>query len=332
MRPNHYFLSHEGFQSVDFSYPTAMAELFIISSRNIGKNNKVLEGVFDNISYALIALSLILLAFVLYLNDSTKSLDTKQASYLENLLVTFGLLINEPLESNNPKLLNRRTKYFITFISVMFFLITSMYNSIIISILTAKNDVLTIDTLDDLVTKFPGKRIFLLEESTGHNFLRRSPYLEKLESRIDFVTMGDFFSNVEAMEQQYEKVHSGSHVLIDFAWNVDQKYLEKLSPKFVCRFPLEKLRYSRESLTRMTFAYLLRKGFILNDSIDKVGLPILAHRSNAANIEALFVLYFLVVFDENAFPWPIRSLFKGQCQSSKYEKTKRGVWNHLEKR
>ena len=268
INPNAHGVYAHNFRHVDYSYPIGIGELFVVAAKNSELSNRVLEGVFDRISYGFILISLVLLGFALWLLERRDGLKT---NVFETLFLTFGLLTNECLDSNNPRLVLKSAKYFITFISLTFFFLTSMYNSIIISILTARDSNIKIDSVYDLVTKFKDKRIFLTKDLDAHNMFKKSPYYDTLLPRIDFVPLEDLLINTDVLASNYEKVHKGSHVLLEFASNIEFLYGEKLPHQFICKYPHEKLRYSSQLVSWTLFAWMFRKDFSHRNFIDMVG-------------------------------------------------------------
>ena len=99
--PSYSGISPGHYRVADLSYPFNIAGFSLISAKNVKPGARFLEGVFDNMSYGFIALSLLCLGFTLWLLERTES---RRASLLECLLLTFGLLTNERLDSNNPRL------------------------------------------------------------------------------------------------------------------------------------------------------------------------------------------------------------------------------------
>ena len=62
-----------------------------------------------------------------------------------------------------PDFFYTHTKYFLAFISVMLYLVSVMYNSVFISILTAKKSDIVVDSMRDLQIKYKHIRIYVAD-------------------------------------------------------------------------------------------------------------------------------------------------------------------------
>ena len=121
----------------------------------------------------------------------------------------------------------------------------------------------------DLVHNFKDKRILLVKGNFAHDFVKNSVYYEQLLPRIDFTSPEDASKQKVKMEN-YQKVHEGTHVLIDFRNNARLAYVIYLPAEFICSYPKRDLIFSKDSLTEVQVSYAYRKGFAFKTDVDKV--------------------------------------------------------------
>lgn len=164
-------MSIERYRYIDFSYPIELDRVLIISSNRMKTSGKVFEGVFDIPSYIAILVSFSVLAVALWLISRYKRTLSlierasqlshllhslrRRTSFVENYLYTWGMVLRQGMPDRFK--MDKLNSVGILLTIVMLIggvLISSMYCSIMISILTASDSVDLIDSLEDLATKF----------------------------------------------------------------------------------------------------------------------------------------------------------------------------------
>ena len=134
MDPNNYGVNYKRYKYVDFSYPVMKTAMSIISVRT-SNTGKIVDGVFDNLSYGLIFASVFMSAFILWAMQFRNK--KRRDSLLEAFLLTTGLLLRQYADTQNSKFYIARIKHFIAFIAIMMTFLSTMYNCVVISILTS---------------------------------------------------------------------------------------------------------------------------------------------------------------------------------------------------
>ena len=124
--PDLYTISHGQFQYVDSSTPLFENTQNIVSAPRIGKAN-ILEGVFDNMSYLLICLSMILVGVVLSFITKMKVLDC--------ILAIVKATLKQDLEAKF-EYVSYGVKLFLALELLALSCVGMMYNSIVISIIS----------------------------------------------------------------------------------------------------------------------------------------------------------------------------------------------------
>ena len=257
-------------QYVDFSYFVASDHITIAAAKTT-KPTRIIEGAFDNQSFGCIGAAILSFALVVWLMERRRK---SNVSLVDALMLTVSsLLRNDHFHSNKTKKFFKSSKYFLTFAGLTLFFISSMYCSVIISVLSTQKKVMEIESLDDLVTKLPNMKILTIENNLGHITLRKSPLYEKLLPRLELITPQKMNRERDAHFKLYEKVHDGSHVLVDWRSNIDFHYNFDLNPDAKCALPKKNLGFSTNPLTGTMFSsWAYRKHFPYRNLIDSVSL------------------------------------------------------------
>ncbi len=148
--PSPFGVTSARYRFVDFSYPVYHDDVHIFSSRRERAGGNVISGVFDATSYLLLCLSIVLAATFFFVAVSHRS--SPPRGFLSCLLAFYGSALCQPLPNWVLLLRARRPAVttLVAFTVLCNVLVASMYGSVIIAKMTAKVDVLKVDTLEDL--------------------------------------------------------------------------------------------------------------------------------------------------------------------------------------
>ena len=200
-------VSYQRSRHIDFSFPRDFSGIFIFSGKSDAKMKSYLvTGVFDNMSYGLIALVMILISLVFRLilgNIHQKD------SLITCMLCVFGNAMKQPLQPH--QIAKKLSGQLITtFFSLYSQIICLVYGSIVLSFLIAGSPPPEITSLQDLnKTENRNMRIIMVEKSYVPDLLVRSKKLIGFEHRIDYIDFTEL-----SKPSTLHKILHGSHVLI----------------------------------------------------------------------------------------------------------------------
>ena len=133
------------FQHIDFSPPLIYAGLRIYSGQpNDYTMGDVFSGVFDGLSSASFMLAAVAMAMV-------TSVTMPNYSLAQATLRVLGNVFGQGLYTSNQHPTRRISQAFLGLFIMYNFLVTTVYKSTVISLITAKRDVRAIEDLDDLL-------------------------------------------------------------------------------------------------------------------------------------------------------------------------------------
>lgn len=195
--------------------------------------------------------------------------------WIHHLVNVLGMLLRQPTRHHKHSYAETwRLKRVFILTAFAGFFFTAMYNVVIISVLTAGQDVQRIDTLTDLTHKFKDKLIYVTKGSTAHDFLKSSSYFKRLEKRIEFLPA---YQTMDMLENTYRNLHLGTHVLITFHWVVNVNYQVRFSDQFVCTYPKENLRWSQVPVLTLFGSMMYKKNFKYQELFDQTILWLQAY-------------------------------------------------------
>ena len=177
---------------------------------NTPQVGNVVKGVFDDASYGMALLAVVLMVIVVWciLNQ-----DGSRGSFSTTLLHMVGNSLNQPL---NSALWPRKTtgQAAIIFFSLYNMAICVMYSSVVISILNTTQEPTGIDVMSDL-NRAENKhiRIFMKNLSYVPGYLQSSRMLEGFAHRVDYINPPTRNRGVY-LHDILKSVHNGSHVYI----------------------------------------------------------------------------------------------------------------------
>ena len=175
----------------------------------------VVKGVFDDASYALALLAIVLMVIVAW---CILNREGSEISFSTTLLHMVGNSLNQSL---NSALRPRKTtgEAVIIFFSLYNMAICVMYSSVVISILNTTQEPTGIDAMSDLNrTENKHIRIFMKNLSYVPEYLKSSQMLEGFDHRVDYINpptrnKGAYLHDI------LKSVHNGSHVYISSEGN-----------------------------------------------------------------------------------------------------------------
>ena len=234
---------------VEYAMPIEYGRQHIFSAKVVEPGN-VFEGVFDNLSYGLICLSILAIALA---TSALNGINLFQA-----LFMTVKVLLRQDLD---PKL-ERKNQGFVLVWVLMLGFISTMYYSIVISLLAVKNAGHNINHITDLLElkQFSSKRIYIHERN---RVISDSPYAEALKHRIDT------FNHRERLVDAVKSVFLQTHVLITWPNNFGVFYDAFLSDSFKCLHPMES-SYTSEPLTFDMIGYRYSPNFQWKEKLTQV--------------------------------------------------------------
>ena len=153
--PKEYGLRHELFKYVDFTFVTGYYNIRIIQAN---KSRQVFKAVFDSISYQFMMLVIIIIGVILWM------LQFKENKFGRGYLLAYSLLlsVSSLLKQELPKRVGSKSKLrgIIFCLLILTTFVSTMFSSVIISILTKMGDIEVIDRMEDL-KKFPLTKIYV---------------------------------------------------------------------------------------------------------------------------------------------------------------------------
>ena len=248
--PDYNIFEYSAYKHVDFSVPVIYGQVFIMSSKYMDSGS-IFKDAFDGVSSKLILLSFAMYAIMFWIQG--------WRSPFTSLLNVAGIFLRQEVKI-------RKVNLNIIFMLLTTTMISTMYNSKIISIMTAKKDVEKIDSLEDLVYKYPNKEIWLAYD---YEFLKDSMYYDKLKSRMKVVNL-DLTVWGDTVMQVLLDVNKGTHVFVDIDINFSMYYAVYIPDWFACQYPEENIRFSQNVLNLIRGVWVYRKDFALKEYFDKV--------------------------------------------------------------
>ena len=209
-------VTYERSKHIDFSYPIEYLPIYIFSGKtDTFLHSDLVKGVFDDLSYGIMALALVLMGLV---SLFTRAREEKNESHgvFTCMLYVYANALKQPDPSPVLKKASGRL------IMLIFFLynhiISLMYGSIIISFLISGPRPPAINSLEDLhKTENINLRILLIKGSFIPDFLAKANMLSGLEHRVDYIDYADRFKPVTL-----EKILKGSHITIGTVPNIQK--------------------------------------------------------------------------------------------------------------
>ena len=201
-------VSYEGSKDIDFSYTDYFVPVYIFSGKPYpAMHSNLVMGVFDDISYGLLALALVLIGLV---SQLIVAREERRSSLITSMLYVVGNAFKQP---PHPLLIPKRWlgQIIMTLFGLYNHVICLMYGSIIISFLISGSKPPEINLLGDLnIDENLNKRIIINKGSYIIEFLKEAKMLDGFEHRIDAVEYTDMFK-----PQTLNKILQGSHVMMD---------------------------------------------------------------------------------------------------------------------
>ena len=207
--PHLWYQTHERYQYADFSIlATGMPEQTRFILPKLAKDRRILTGVFDAVSSRLILVSFILMSIMMaWMN---------KINIYHSSLNVFALFTQQNTLAggkNNFRHSGTSKAYYLLNATMLTFL-TSMYCSVIISILSTETPGIKIESLEELAIKHKSLRIHATKSAKWE--IEHSNYASELLNRLDFVDF--FFEDNTNAEQTFhsviENVLAGTHVYL----------------------------------------------------------------------------------------------------------------------
>ena len=254
--PDLYTIFYDQSKFIDHSTPIYENSQIIVSVPLKGEAN-IFEGIFDNMSYALICLSIIIVGvFLAYMS---------KVDLVGSLFSVFKITMRQDLDAVFERS-NYGVKGFLIIQMLALSCIGMMYTSIVISILSVQKNTQKIDSLFDLVTKYKDKRIHINSYLLAN--IMKDQYYEDLKDRLDVWDFGP--SYVETLTNVYNSLRKQTHVSINIESNVGFHYSTVLPLWLKCALPQPELYFSKQNLGSYKSGYLYRKGFQWKEEFDLV--------------------------------------------------------------
>ena len=255
---DNFVATSDRFAFVDFAYVYKFTETTIFSRSNNVVSGNVIASIFDNTSYFLFGLSLvlaiILVYFALWLSHATSNLNIVDLG-----LILTGNAVSQPLpRSLHLERVHTSASLLVRLFDLITFLIASMYCSVLISKLTAKHETRPINSLEDLARR--SEKILIVEDSFVEDVIDDIPALAKLKDRIDLVDDLKF--------QMVPLVYEGTHVAIDTSTNFDFKRRYKTN-KTACQYEASDFRAAQEPVISQPVTWLFNKNSTYKETINK---------------------------------------------------------------
>ncbi len=178
VHPVSYGVTSERHRFVDFSFPIIFNGVHLFSSRRERAGGNIFGGVFDHASYSLYTLFIAAMAAVFFLWGSlARGKKKREMTPLWLLLAFVGSAIAQPIPERIFRFASRHRalRLLLGLAVVINSLVVSMYGSVIIAKLTAKTEVLRVDTLEDLLRP---------EASHLDLFVARGTFVEDIVSKL----------------------------------------------------------------------------------------------------------------------------------------------------
>ena len=196
---------------IDYSHLQSTRGVYIFSGRKDDHlTGNVVKGVFDNPSYGVALMAVVLMVMVAWCILQREGYKTSPFTVLFHMV---GNSLNQPLnQAIWPK--NTFGQLIVIGFSLYNLILCAMYSSVIISILSTIQEPKHIDSLSDLQkTENQDIRIFLKKMSYVPGYMNTSNMLEGLQHRIDYINPP--LVNAETYLQDIlQSVRNGSHVYI----------------------------------------------------------------------------------------------------------------------
>ena len=149
-------------------------------------------------------------------------------------------------------------------IGIRAFLLSTMYTSIVISVLAITSEVKDIESFEDLANN-PGKKVYIKKANYQDDLIKSSPLYGKMKDQIIYLGGNEAEDKIHEM---YQNVHLGTHIVLDFIFNINYDYQLRLQPDFTCQYPKERLGFSNLITTKSGWLY--NKNFEYASEIDNI--------------------------------------------------------------
>ena len=261
-------ITHERSKLVDFSYSLKVYGTYLYSGASGAKNGPI-NGVFDDASYALFLVTLVL--FIL-LSWAAKALEVPGFRLSTAVTYMFGSSVNQGLCGT---MMPRSTafKNMMCLFVVFNALVCIMYSSVMISKLTSPAEFRGINSLEDLLQpsnqhlRIWVKKFSFIEDNLEAMEIYPRLVDPDLRSRVDFYEepkTGRGAFNMDILSS----VLNGSHILIAANENLDSMLEKIYSDTQTCNIRMDEFSRSRDSIFSTTTAWLYRKNFPLHELIN----------------------------------------------------------------
>jgi hypothetical protein len=198
-------LSLQRSKAVDFSYQQDFFGTYIFS---IQKSDQILgntfSGIFDNKSYLLCLIAMVLMTIMAWITIPGNTL-------VHAILSVWGNSLNQPLYSS-VKSTSAIAQTMLCAFALYNYSISTMYNSVIISKLTAHVEARAINSLEDLLRPENEHLRILVENTFVPEQLRSLSLYDRIKNRVyifEQSSMGEFY------QKTYEAVLNGTHVTVE---------------------------------------------------------------------------------------------------------------------
>ncbi len=252
--------TYERFSFVDFSYVTSFTTTSIISKMDYAVSGSVVADIFDNTSYILFGISLVLGIMVIYISLWLSNAHAGR-SPIDVTILFVGNALCQPLpKSLHLEKAHTSTNVLIRFFDLLTFIIAAMYCSVLISKLTAKHETRPIDNMEELARR--SERLLILKNSFLEDIIDDIPGLRRLKDRIDIVDETEESVIVPL-------VHEGSHVAIDTFDNFRIKFNYKTDMEDRCAMDLNNFKTSKDPIITQPVSWLLNKNSSYKEIVNK---------------------------------------------------------------
>ena len=268
--PDLWGVTYQRSQVVDFSYPSKVYGTFIYSAKQKGSAvSNAVFGVFDGPSCGLIIVALMIMSFLTWVvNDKEKS---RKQSFAETATYVFGNCVHQPpFKSIIPK--SRFGQVMMLLFVVYNLIITIMYSSIVISILTSKPKSKGIQTLEDLQSKQnENVRIWVRRNSYMMDHLIGMKTFDELsaEGRVSYYEVKSTEDEAFFFEDMLQSVLNHSHVIIASEGNLKSLLKKIVHRTQTCSMRIRDFKRARDPVFSTLSVWLYRKGMAWREKLDK---------------------------------------------------------------
>ena len=255
--PDLFGYTPQRFALVDFSTPIRFEEIGIFYGKLFSIQGDIIEGIFDWPSYISIMVGAIAFNVTIYVALKRENLMAsltfvKTSTYLVGHIFGQGF----PYSGSRTSTQSILQLFFITYT-----LLRLMYTSILITKLTATDDLFSINSLEELAREKTEMRILIVRNSYVADGIKHIKTFNDMADRIEYFAYPTE-NHLDFYQGLMEKIVRRTHVLIEAPININ-RYRKTVPEEVRCKFLAKNFGYSNEKIFVLPSGWPIRKNFSL---------------------------------------------------------------------